>query len=267
MKLLIVEDNPQECLLFQQYLQEKPEIELIGFSESSTQALQLIEQENPDAVILDLELQEGSGIQFLAQIQESRMERLPFILVTTCTIHPATLQFVREKGSGFILTKSLQNYSPRFAIDHLLQLEKYFFPAPGNRVFGLPAAELNTAPLLEQIEEKMGKIGIMSGVGHSYLVEAIRHCAEHPRRRIVLKQDVYPHVVKVFRARTDDPAEREKITPANIERDIRAVIEKAWLVGDPEELSKHYTQAIQPGKGNPTVLEFITYFARYYRKK
>ncbi len=267
MKLLIVEDNQQECLQFQQYLEEKPEIDLVGISDSAVEALKLAEEMKPDAVILDLELQEGSGLEFLEQLQIKSLERAPFVLVTTATTHATTLQFVREKGSGFILTKNIRNYSPQFAIDQLLHLKKYLSPASYPASAGYPYELIPARSLREQIEDKLAKMGIVTGTGCGYLVEAAWYCVHHPSRRIVLKRNVYPHVIRTFQARTENPEEKKRINDESIERDIRTVLEKAWLVGDPDDLKKHYTQAIQPGKGNPTVLEMVTYLTRCFSRK
>ena len=82
--LLIVEDDIDECNILKNYINTREDIKLIGTANSTYKALEYVKTHVPDAIILDLELNdgEGSGLEVLENIKQRH------ILETTREINP-----------------------------------------------------------------------------------------------------------------------------------------------------------------------------------
>ena len=61
LSILLVEDDPQACEDIATYIDALDDVGLVGITNNSSKAEQMIRDTLPDAVILDLELHGGSG--------------------------------------------------------------------------------------------------------------------------------------------------------------------------------------------------------------
>jgi DNA-binding response OmpR family regulator len=61
LSILLVEDDPNACKDMIEDIEELDDTALIGVTNNSTKAVDYIKDYLPDAVILDLELHQGSG--------------------------------------------------------------------------------------------------------------------------------------------------------------------------------------------------------------
>ena len=69
-KAIIIDDEPAMQAVNSRLLSENfPEIHLAGSANSIETGIQLIKTENPDLVLLDIELSDGSGFQLLQKLQ------------------------------------------------------------------------------------------------------------------------------------------------------------------------------------------------------
>ena len=80
LRILILEDDSSACNSLQEYAQTKENITIVACTSSASEALKLVTQAQPNAVIVDLELHEGSGngLQFLASVQQLQLANTPY---------------------------------------------------------------------------------------------------------------------------------------------------------------------------------------------
>ena len=71
LRVMVVEDSEAFLLRLQLALNASPSVQVVGYAESSGEAIRLLEQTQPDVILLDLYLKEGSGIEVLRHIQNS----------------------------------------------------------------------------------------------------------------------------------------------------------------------------------------------------
>ncbi|SDC95225.1 two-component system, CitB family, response regulator [Terribacillus halophilus] len=81
MNVLIVEDNVEASMIFQNYLNEMEGYRLIGVAENGEQAKSLLQALKPDLVLLDVYLPDMSGIDILWFIRQN-FRRTDVILLT-----------------------------------------------------------------------------------------------------------------------------------------------------------------------------------------
>ena len=99
LEILLVEDDPfdRENML-KEIESNSLDFDLIGSTDSSAEAIQIVRNTRPDAVILDLELHQGQGdgLEFLQQLKSVGGLYRPFVLVTTNNISAVTHNLARE---------------------------------------------------------------------------------------------------------------------------------------------------------------------------
>lgn len=106
MKVFLVDDSPAVIERFKALLQELPGVEVLGSASEVLEATESILELRPDAVVLDLHLRDGTGLDVLKATKSKRPET--FFIV--CTNFPDT-QY-RDKcflqGASFFLDKSTE---------------------------------------------------------------------------------------------------------------------------------------------------------------
>lgn len=68
-KILIVDDHPVVRHGLALIIQDEPDLTVCGEAEGNTEALQLLKDEKPDLVIIDILLKDGNGIDLIKQIR------------------------------------------------------------------------------------------------------------------------------------------------------------------------------------------------------
>jgi len=101
-RLLVVEDSATlaEALLFA--FGFEPGIEPVGVAPSIARALELVEVEQPDVVLMDVRLPDGSGVEAAARIVALR-PGTPVVIMTAHADHLLALEAARAGAAGFLL--------------------------------------------------------------------------------------------------------------------------------------------------------------------
>ncbi len=87
-------------------LNELTEVEIVGQAETVAEAISAIRILKPDAVILDIRMPDGSGIDVLQTIKQD--EPAPVVIVLTNYPYPAYRQKCLQVGADFFLDKSTE---------------------------------------------------------------------------------------------------------------------------------------------------------------
>lgn len=248
--VLLIEDDLSACEAIQNYINSIHDVTLVGVSNNSEKALVLTKAHLPDVVILDLELHQGggNGLLYLSALNKLSLPKRPFILVTTNNTSEVTLAYARQLGADFIMTKYNSDYSAKSVIDFLRSMKSVIASHTSN--FNVPMPNMTPAQkekLLEQrIQRELDLLGISPKVkGYRYLIEAIQFNIDTP------SESISRHL-----------ADKYKKSTASVERAMQNAISNAWATSDPEELAVHYRARIRAEKGMPTLMEFISYYAR-----
>lgn len=272
LKILLVEDDRQACEELIRYAQTFDDIEMTGVTGNAAEAAQLVRTGMPDAVILDLELHEGSGngLLFLKNLQENRPVKMPYILVTTNNSSHITHNAARQLGADFILTKYETGYSAHYVIDFLRMMQgivsgtnplstaseagtptqtvsSYPGSSPAQTSFLYPGSSpaSDAKQLRQAIHQELNQIGISpKAIGYQYLSDAIE----------IKINNLDENIFSIL-------GPRYKKTDSSIERAMQNAINRAWRTSDPDDLLQFYTARIRSERGVPTIMEFIYYYA------
>lgn len=256
LNILLVEDDLDTCKKFKEYVDLTPDIELIEITNNSYRAVELTKECLPDAIILDLELNEGSGngLLFLQDLKNASLSFKPYILITTNNSSSTTYEFARQLGADFIMSKHQRDYSEKNVVEFLRMMKEGILGRHSNQPSDShsdPPAEPSQKLLQRLITTELDAIGISpKALGYSYLTDAII---------LVIKGK--PHGI------CSNLAVKYKKTDFSIERAMQNAINKAWRTTDIDDLLVHYTAKISSEKGVPTLTEFIHYYAKKIKNR
>lgn len=252
LSILLIEDEPADCLAISQYIDTLDNVQLVGVTNNSHRAIELLCGSMPDAVILDLELHKGSGngLSFLQEVRKLQLRVSPYILVTTNNTSTTTYDLARKTGADFIMPKWQDDYSAKAVVDFLVSIGSTIQNKVAHEGISL---EFLTTESPAQIKKKMEKrishemdlIGINpKAIGRKYLIEAVQILINQQMRNI-----------------TSVIAVRNGKSEPSVERAMQGAINRAWNTSDTADLLRLYTANIPSEKGVPTVTEFIYYYA------
>ncbi|MGB9766088.1 MAG: LytR/AlgR family response regulator transcription factor [Sulfurihydrogenibium sp.] len=80
-RVFVVEDEYISRERIKRFLQSIPDIEIVGEAESKSDAIKKIKELEPDVLILDIKLPDGTGIELAKEVLESGLE--PYIIFAT----------------------------------------------------------------------------------------------------------------------------------------------------------------------------------------
>ena len=106
MKILAIDDEPYNILVVRKYLQDVGYNNFVATTEA-TEALNLIVEQQPDLVLLDILMPDVNGLEILQSLCEmGLLSRLP-VLVLTAAVDPKTKHDVIRLGATDFLTKPI----------------------------------------------------------------------------------------------------------------------------------------------------------------
>jgi len=115
-RILIVEDEAPTRVRLRQLLGEHPDVEVCGQAQSGTEAMQMVIERRPDAILLDIQLPGCSGIDVAASLPQPR----PHIVFCTAYDQYAVEAF--ELNAVDYLLKPVGRARLAQALDHLRAL-------------------------------------------------------------------------------------------------------------------------------------------------
>ena len=247
--VLLVEDDVEECNELQSYADSVNDVNLVGITNNSDKALEMVQSFLPDVVLLDLELHQGGGNGLLFLLGLSRMDLpfRPYIIIITHNVSQVTFESARQLGADFILAKYETGYSAQYVIEFIRMTKSAILSHRESQNASKPplTPSQREHKIRQRIQRELTLIGISpKAIGLSYLEDAIYQTIQNPE----------PNIARGL-------AKKYGKTDASIERAMQNAINRAWRTNDPEELLANYTARIRSDKGVPTMMEFIYYYA------
>lgn len=233
--LLVDADDDFRSLLTEAIAQEK-DLEVCGNTDDGEEALQLLNELQPDVLLMDLVTSKIDGLELLQRIN-GKEGRKPTILVLSGFIRGGVVNQAAEWGADYFMMKPCHTDK---VIERVRQLRQ------GGSL--QPAKHQSLETLVTAVTTRLVIPAHIKG--YQYLREAIMIA--------VNDMDVINAVTKVL---YPEVAQRFGTTASRVERAIRHAIEVAWDRGDIETLQKYFGYTVSNSKGKPTNSEFIAMIA------
>lgn len=257
LKLLIIEDDINDCNAFINCIKSRDDFELVAITDSDIDGLKYVKLKHPECIVLDIELHNSTSgntdsLDFLKNLPTLNLNYKPIIIITTHVNSQTTYNLLHRNGVDIILYKDHPKYSCEHVLNKFLTLRDT-----------VPQASVST--LEEQIADNDNKIsdciyneldliGITSNLkGRQYIHDAIFYLIKNEKNPSALS--VIQYLTKIYHKSGN-----------TITNGIQNAIIHAWRVSSLEDLSMHYTAKINYETGLPTPMEFIYYYVDKVRK-
>lgn len=137
-KVLIADDQEVVCEGLKRILQSDPEIRVIGTVNNGQQALDLINHQVPDLVLMDLQMPIMNGVQAIRQIRKTHPD-LPVLVLTTYMDDKWLFDAIRAGANGYLL-KDRPRHELLEAIKGTVSGEAYLDPSVAKKVLNQVAS-------------------------------------------------------------------------------------------------------------------------------
>ena len=246
-RLLIATSSTPEANSLRAAFTNLEEIALLPVAADCPAALERLSQERPDALLLDLILQNGDGLTVLDAVAALPPNARPDVFALTALTDERLLNTI----SACLLFCFIKPVAPERVALRVLQL----LSTPGK---GTPATAAASADrtLDAAISQAIRSIGIPAHLsGYYYLRDAIRIYA---RAEIPLKlritAEVYPVIANFY-----------GVTAMVVENAMRTAIEYAWTRGDLAAIHRYFGYTVNDKNGRPGNAEFVMLMAEHVR--
>ncbi|MDK2820062.1 MAG: two-component system, response regulator, stage 0 sporulation protein [Clostridia bacterium] len=242
-KVIIADDNREFCDVLEDYFNEQDDFLIAGIAHNGHETLQLIQEKEPDIVILDIIMPHLDGIGVLEKLHMSNLNRRPRIVILTALGQENMTVRSVELGADYYIIKP---FDLEVLGNRLRQLANGF-PLP----VSLPQVNRATCNTDVEVTKIIHQMGVPAHIkGYQYLREAIIMVIEDVSLLGAVTKELYPLI-----------ANKYLTTPSRVERAIRHAIELAWDRGNVEMMNKFFGYTINVERGKPTNSEFIAMVA------
>ena len=251
-EVLLVEDDRYTCEAFEFCIHRNKKFHLAETTGKQSEGLEILKRGNIGAVILDLELDEGDGINFLTCMKQLNIEQ-PLVVVITNNQSEITMDCLHSMGVTFIYQKCNERYSPQVVLS-IIEHTYPFRQRKNGCQMQIISYQRNQEERYQRdrIEEELKILGFkLNTRSNGYLVDAIYYTAFEIQGRECEMKEVYSVVAK-----------KNKTKDVNVEKSIRDNIERTWMKTAPKQLELYYPFPISKESGAPTNMEFIKNMTR-----
>jgi len=238
-RLLIAEDNGYLSASMKEYMTSKEDIEVVGIASNAKEALVLIDEFSPNALITDLIMPESDGFTLLEHIAEHG------IAIETIVLS--------AMGNESLITRALELGAKYYMVKpfDMELLYKRLLDLFGKRDVPGPRSTMQNRSLDEKITSIFLSIGIPAHIkGYQFLREAIKIVLRSPETINSITKELYPGIARHF-----------DTSASKVERAIRHAIEVAWTRGKIENINQIFGYNIYSKNDKPTNGEFIALIA------
>lgn len=240
-RILIADDNREFCETLKEFFQQQEDFELAGVAYNGLEAMDLIEQEKPDVVILDIIMPRLDGIGVLEKLASGLANHRPKVVMLTAFGQESITQRAVELGADYYILKP---FDFTVLATRVKQLAHGISVTP----YVSAAKERNLDVAVTNIIHEMGVPAHIKG--YHYLRDAILMVINEINLLGAVTKELYPMI-----------AQKYHTTPSRVERAIRHAIELAWDRGNVEMMNKFFGYTINLERGKPTNSEFIAMIA------
>ncbi len=267
--VLIADDNKEFCSILNDYLLNQRDIIVTGIAKDGIEALDLIQEKEPDLVILDIIMPHLDGLGVLEKLNNMNLKKMPRVIILSAVGQDKITQKAIKLGADYYVVKP-------FDMDVFIKRIRDMFNstessepsanrlAQQNTILSRETIPQQQAPeknepqdLETEITNIIHEIGVPAHIkGYMYLREAITMVVNDMELLSAVTKELYPSIAKKYNT-----------TASRVERAIRHAIEVAWGRGQVDAINKLFGYTINTEKGKPTNSEFIAIIADKLRLK
>jgi two-component system response regulator (stage 0 sporulation protein A) len=252
-KVCIADDNRELVNLLNEYISAQNDLEVVGTAYNGQECLSLIEEQEPDVLILDIIMPHLDGLAVLERINKLNLKKKPNIIMLTAFGQEDVTKKAVDLGAAYYVLKP---FDMEVLISNIREISgqtrSFVQQAPLNSfISNAPQPEQHSFNLDASITSIIHEIGVPAHIkGYMYLREAITMVYNDIELLGSITKVLYPDIAKKFNT-----------TSSRVERAIRHAIEVAWSRGNIDSISSLFGYTVSHSKAKPTNSEFIAMVA------
>ena len=211
-------------------LEESGEFQVMDIALNGKQAVRMVEERQPDVLVMDILLPELDGLSVLEAI--SSVAPLPIIIATSAFLSNYVTVAAMSLGVRHIIKKPCDAVSVTASVERACRI----LPRSG---IGYDRRSL--------IANTLHDVGIPANIkGYSYLIDALELAIANPEATFSMTQSIYVPI-----------AQQHGVKPEQVSRAIKRAIDIAWDRGDLDTLQSYFGYTVSNTKGMPANGEFV----------
>jgi two-component system, response regulator, stage 0 sporulation protein A len=251
-KVCLVDDNRELVNLLEDYINAQEDMEVIGTAYNGQECLDMLEDHNPDVLVLDIIMPHLDGLAVLEKMREMQKDPMPNVIMLTAFGQEDVTKNAVDLGASYFILKpfDMENLT-----SHIRQVSGKS-PAFKKRPSSMLRSSVNETKsrsnnLDANITSIIHEIGVPAHIkGYMYLREAISMVYNDIELLGSITKVLYPDIAKKYNT-----------TASRVERAIRHAIEVAWSRGNIDSISSLFGYTVSMTKAKPTNSEFIAMVA------
>lgn len=255
LNVAIADDNERMLDLLGEIIEGDKDLNLVGKANNGEDMYQIIKEEEPDVVLLDLIMPKMDGLSVMELVGADRtMKKRPNFIVVTAIGQERITEDAFNKGASYYILKPFNNETILQRIKNTNHVVRNDYSMGETKHKSI---EVSQESLESQVTDMIHEIGIPAHIkGYHYLRDAILMAIDDMDVLNANTKVLYPTVAK-----------KHQTTSSRVERAIRHAIEVAWSRGKLDTLDQLFGYTVSNGKGKPTNSEFIALVADTIRLK
>ncbi len=241
----IADDNDKILDLLEEIINMDSELNVVGKAKNGEEMCQIIKNQQPDVVLLDLIMPKMDGLSVMEETNKDRtLKKHPNFIVVTAVGQEKITEDAFEKGAAYYIMKPFNN---QMLLDRIKTTRRMIHTQDKKQEDIIENTNRYEENLENRVTNMLHEIGIPAHIkGYHYLRDAIMMSVEDMDVLNAITKVLYPTVAKKYHT-----------TSSRVERAIRHAIEVAWNRGKLDTLDELFGYTISTGKGKPTNSEFI----------
>ena len=190
-KLLIVDDSKEIRQMLIEYFTKEPNMEVVGEAIDGINALSLIKEKKPDAVIMDIMLSGMDGFSVMEEVNGLNNFKKPNMLILSALCKEEFVHKALGLGASYYMMKPFNIETLNSRLKDIIELKnkdansEASSNASAENMMRVYNIHNNKSSKIRVLEEKITNIFITVGIpahikGYQFLREAIKMAIEQP---------------------------------------------------------------------------------------
>ena len=252
LNVAIADDNEKMVEMLGKLIDEDKELELVGKAHNGEEICRIIQNKEPDVVVLDIIMPKVDGLSVMEKMHQDRtIKKMPSFIVVSAVGQERITEDAFNLGADYYVLKPFDTLMLLIGINHMMTSASVRTRVIASKEAPEEKSAYSQRNLETDVTNIIHEIGVPAHIkGYQYLRDAIILCVNDMEMLNSITKILYPTIAK-----------RQQTTPSRVERAIRHAIEVAWSRGKMDTIDELFGYTVSTGKGKPTNSEFIALIA------
>ena len=252
LNVAIADDNEKMVEMLGKLIDEDKELELVGKAHNGEEICRIIQNKEPDVVVLDIIMPKVDGLSVMEKMHQDRtIKKMPSFIVVSAVGQERITEDAFNLGADYYVLKPFDTQMLLNRIKHMKTSASRRTRVIARKEAPEEKSAYSQRNLETDVTNIIHEIGVPAHIkGYQYLRDAIILCVNDMEMLNSITKILYPTIAK-----------RQQTTPSRVERAIRHAIEVAWSRGKMDTIDELFGYTVSTGKGKPTNSEFIALIA------